>query len=208
MLLKMNADHIKDVVDIHCECFRDSFLTSLDRGVLAPMYNNCVSDELGCAYVYIENGAIFGYIVGVVNPSMYYNQLLKKIGLRMFWGALKRVMQNPKILVSIARRNYSGFFRPDTSEESYRRASLDTIAVKPQYWGTGIAQQLLERFLDDLRSRGLSEVHLGVTAANVRARRFYEKMGFQHIRVCKDNYGRQSCIYQLTLWQEGKRARG
>ena len=203
MLFKMNADHINGVVDIHCECFRDSFLTSLDRDVLSCMYNNYVSDELGCAHVYIENGAIFGYIVGVVNPSMYYNQLLKKRGLRMLWGVLKRVMQNPKILVAIARRNYSGFFRPNVSEESYRRASLDAIAVKPQYWGTGIAQQLIKRFLDDLRSRGISEVHLGVTAENVRARRFYEKMGFQHIRVCKDNYGRKSCIYQLILGQEG-----
>jgi len=199
MIVKMIEDHIERVIDIHIECFKDSFLTSLDRDVLSSMYNNYISSELGCAYVYIIHETILGFIVGTVNPSLYYNQLLKKRGFRFLWLTLKRVIRNPRILKEIAKKDFSGFFRPNESEESYRRASLDSIAVKPEYWGTGIAQKLTEVFLTDLKKRGVSELYLGVTAANVRAKLFYEKMGFKNIRTNVDNYGRESNIYKLTI---------
>ncbi|MFQ6040388.1 MAG: GNAT family N-acetyltransferase [Candidatus Poribacteria bacterium] len=195
----MTKEHIDEVIDIHIECFKDSFLTSLDREVLDCMYDNYLSSELGCAYVYIIHETILGFIVGTTNPSVYYNQLLKKRGLRIFWLTLKRVIRNPRILESIAQRDFSGFFRPNESEESYRRASLDLIAVKPEYRGRGVAQNLIEVFLHDLKGRGVSEVNLGVAATNVRAKRFYEKMGFEKIRTSVDNYGRESNIYRLTM---------
>ncbi|MBM3240814.1 GNAT family N-acetyltransferase [Candidatus Poribacteria bacterium] len=199
MIVKMIEDHIERVIDIHIECFKDSFLTSLDRDVLSSMYNNYISSELGCAYVYIIHETILGFIVGTVNPSLYYNQLLKKRGFRFLWLTLKRVIRNPQILKEIAKKDFSGFFRPNESQESYRRASLDSIAVKPEYWGTGIAQKLTEVFLTDLKKRGVSELYLGVTAANIRAKRFYEKMGFKNIRTNVDNYGKESNIYKLTI---------
>ena len=199
MIVKMTEDHIDRVIDIHIECFKDAFLTSLDRDVLTCMYNNYISSELGCAYVYIIHETILGFIVGTVNPSVYYNQLLKKRGLRFLWLTLKRVIRNPQILKGIAKKDFSGFFRPNESEESYRRASLDSIAVKPEYWGTGIAQKLTEVFLNDLKKRGVSELYLGVTATNVRAKRFYEKMGFKNIRTNVDNYGKEANIYKLTI---------
>ena len=199
MIVKMTENYIDRVIDIHIECFKDSFLTTLNRDVLSSMYNNYISSELGCAYVCIINETILGFIVGTVNPSVYYNQLLKKRGLRILWLTLKRVIRNPGVLKEIARRDFSGFFRPNESEESYRRASLDSIAVKQEYWGTGIARQLTEAFLNDLTARGVSEVHLGVAATNVRAKQFYEKMGFKNIRASVDNYGRETNIYQLAI---------
>jgi ribosomal protein S18 acetylase RimI-like enzyme len=199
MIVQMTKEHLDKVIDIHIECFKDSFLTSLDRGVLDCMYNNYLSSELGCAYVYITHETILGFIVGTTNPSVYYNQLLKKRGVKILGLILKRVIRNPRILKSIAQRDFSGFFRPNESEESYRRASLDLIAVKPEYWGRGMAQNLTEVFLRDLKARGVSEVNLGVAATNVRAKRFYEKMGFEKIRASVDNYGRKSNIYKLTL---------
>ena len=199
MIVKMTKNHIDGVINIHIECFKDSFLTSLDSDVLSSMYNNYISSELGCAYVYIIHETILGFIVGTVNPSVYYNRLLKKHGLQILWLTLKRVIENPRVLKEIARRDFSGFFRPNESEESYRRASLDSIAVKPEYWGTDIARQLIKAFLNDLKERGISEVYLGVAATNVRANRFYEKMGFKNIRASVDNYGRETNIYQLTI---------
>ena len=58
MIAKMTEDHIDQVINTHIECFKDSFLTSLDRDVLSSMYNNYISSELGCAYVYIINETI------------------------------------------------------------------------------------------------------------------------------------------------------
>jgi len=199
MIVKMTENHIDEVIDIHIECFKDSFLTNLDRNVLSSMYNNYISSELGCAYVFVTNETILGFIAGTVNPSVYYNQLLKKRGFQILWQTLKRVIRNPGILREIIKRDYSGFFRPNENEESYSRASLDSIAVKPEYRGSGIARQLTEVFLSDLKERGVLEVHLGVAETNIRAKRFYERMGFENIRACVDNYGRESSIYRFII---------
>ena len=195
MIEKMTESTIKGTVDLHIECFKDSFLTSLDRDVLTGMYENYVSSELGRAYVYIENGEIIGLVAGAINPSVYYNQLLKRRGIRFFWLTLKRVIKEPKILLSMARRDYSGFFRPDESREAYGKASLDVIGVKEEYRGTGIAQQLAEVFLNELRESGVSEVNLGVSPTNLAAKRFYEKIGLKYLRTDSHPDGEEIDIY-------------
>ncbi len=199
MIEKMSESTIKGAVDLHIECFRDSFLTSLDRGVLTCMYENYVSSELGRAYVYIEDGEVIGLVAGAINPSVYYNQMLKKRGFRFFWLMIKRAVRDPGILVSIARRNYSGFFRPDESEQAYRKASFDVIGVKEEYRKSGIALQLIKSLFDGFRESGVSEVNLGVLAANTGLRRFYEVIGLRHLRTVKHPSGDDLLIYGAKL---------
>jgi ribosomal protein S18 acetylase RimI-like enzyme len=199
MVEKMTESTIKGAVDLHIECFKDSFLTSLDRDVLTGMYENYVSSELGRAYVYIENGEVIGLVAGAVNPSVYYNQLLRKRGVRFLWLTLKRVFEEPRILITIAQRNFGGFFRPDESKKAYSRANLDVIGVKKEYRGTGVAQQLAEAFFNELMENGVSEVHLGVSPENMAAKRFYEKMGLKYIRTDRHPDGEELHIYVMKL---------
>lgn len=199
MLERMNKDIINRVVDFHVECFKDSFLTNLDRSILTCMYENYVSSDLGCAYVYVENGEVAGVVAGTINPSVYYNQLLRKRGVQILWLTIKRVFKDPKILVSIARRNFGGFFRPDKSKNAYQRASLDVIGVKQEYRGTGIAQKLAEAFFNELKMRGVCELNLGVLATNTRSKRFYEKIGLRHIRTIKHPSGDELHIYSIKF---------
>ena len=199
MVEKMSNSKIREVVELHMECFKDSFLTSLDRGVLTRMYENYVISELGRAYVYVENGKVIGFVAGAINPSVYNNQMLRKRGFHVLWPLLKRAINEPKILVSMARRNFGGFFRPDKSEDAYRKAALDVICVQQKYRGKGIARQLARIFLDELRESGVSNVALGVSPENISARRFYEKIGLKHLRTHKHPDGKQVCIYGTTL---------
>ena len=199
MIEKMSESTIKGAVDLHLECFKNSFLTSLDRGVLTCMYENYVSSELGRAYVYIEDGEVVGLVAGAINPSVYYNQMLRKRGFRFFWLTIKRAIRDPGILVSIARRNYGGFFRPDESEQAYRKASFDVIGVKEEYRKSGIALQLIKSLFDGFRESGVSEVNLGVLAANTGLRRFYEVIGLRHLRTVKHPSGDDLLIYGAKL---------
>lgn len=199
MIEKMSEKTIKGAVETHIECFKDSFLTSLDQGVLTCMYENYISSELGRAFVYIKDGEVIGLVAGTINPSVYYNQLLKKRGFRLIWMTLKRVFREPKILVSIARRNFGGFFRPDESESAYSKASLDVIGVKEKYRGVSIAQQLANVFFNDLKESGVSEVSLGVLASNTRSIGFYEKIGLKKLRSVKHPSGDYLCIYSMKF---------
>lgn len=55
-------------------------------------------------------------------------------------------------------------------------AQLDGLFVEPAAWGRGIGRRLVEHGLDLARRRGAIDVYL---IANMRARGFYEKCGFQ-----------------------------
>lgn len=67
--------------------------------------------------------------------------------------------------------------------------------------GSGAAQEFWIGIAKDLRVKGLKSVYLEVEAANLRAKSFYEKVGFQLLRVTKQYYsnGEAALIMSLTL---------
>lgn len=57
------------------------------------------------------------------------------------------------------------------------------IDLLPEHQGKGHGRALMTRLLDALRERGVPGVHLGMVTANVRARGFYDRLGFHEIEV-------------------------
>jgi GNAT superfamily N-acetyltransferase len=91
-----------------------------------------------------------------------------------FWGELASEEQT---LVGHAT------FIPAT-RHSFRAASDPSLAhlghlfVKPPYWGSGIATQLLDHATSAAASRGFAAMRLFVPTGQARARRFYAREGF------------------------------
>ena len=56
---------------------------------------------------------------------------------------------------------------------------LEGLYVVPEYWGTGVAGELHDRALEVVRELGSARCHLWVLEDNARARRFYERRGWQ-----------------------------
>ena len=57
-------------------------------------------------------------------------------------------------------------------------AHLWQLFVRPAYWGTGLAAELLGRAVEEARTRGFDGMRLYTPAGQARARRFYEREGF------------------------------
>jgi GNAT superfamily N-acetyltransferase len=57
-------------------------------------------------------------------------------------------------------------------------AHLGHLFVKPRYWGTGAATQLLARATSAAATSGFTAMRLYVPAGQARARRFYAREGF------------------------------
>jgi GNAT superfamily N-acetyltransferase len=55
------------------------------------------------------------------------------------------------------------------------------IDLLPVTQGQGLGRQLIERFTEELRKRGVRGVHLGVDRRNTGAHRFYERTGFTRV---------------------------
>jgi GNAT superfamily N-acetyltransferase len=58
-------------------------------------------------------------------------------------------------------------------------SELRDLSVVPEAWGTGVAGALMGAALDAIRSDGAVEATLWVGEANARARRFYEREGWE-----------------------------
>jgi GNAT superfamily N-acetyltransferase len=66
------------------------------------------------------------------------------------------------------------------------------IDMIPDAHGQGLGQQLMRLLLGNLRSAGSTGVHLEMHSGNLRARRFYERLGFREVaRVIDDKQDRR-----------------
>lgn len=76
----------------------------------------------------------------------------------------------------------------------HQLAELDRIAVLPEYRGQGIAKPLFEALLKDCRDfykkkkSKLRKMYILTHYDNVRAHKFYEKLGFAHETTLKKHY--------------------
>jgi GNAT superfamily N-acetyltransferase len=62
---------------------------------------------------------------------------------------------------------------------AYDREQLRQLSVRPDLWGTGLAGTVVEAALDDIAKDGAERASLWVLTANGRARRFYERTGWE-----------------------------
>ena len=74
-------------------------------------------------------------------------------------------------------RESSPAFRPKTW------ASVDDVFVEPDYRNLGVGRALIESVKAWAKERGTDGVSLQVAAANKRARKFYEELGFREVSV-------------------------
>lgn len=74
----------------------------------------------------------------------------------------------------------SGAYREDQGQQrlDQRFGEVYGIYLDPDVLGTGVGRALMDDATARLVARGWTEIRLWVLAANVRARRFYERYGF------------------------------
>jgi GNAT superfamily N-acetyltransferase len=66
-------------------------------------------------------------------------------------------------------------------DTTQRAILLQQFYLLTEYHGQGIAQQLMDWAFDEALRRGAEEVYLTVFVENRRARRFYDRYGFQAV---------------------------
>ena len=88
--------------------------------------------------------------------------------------------------------------------ERLRHRAEMGIAVRKEYWGTGIAQHLLEEAIAEARRRGIRIISLTVRSDNKRAINFYKRNGFElsgvlRMLFCIDGKYHDGEQYELLL---------
>jgi ribosomal-protein-alanine N-acetyltransferase len=85
-------------------------------------------------------------------------------------------------------------------------ADVQTIAVRPDRQGQGIARRLLVALLDDVEGRGATHTLLEVRADNTGALRLYESLGFARISERHRYYpdGGDALILRRAAREQGR----
>ncbi|MBI2656194.1 GNAT family N-acetyltransferase [Candidatus Woesearchaeota archaeon] len=87
----------------------------------------------------------------------------------------------------------------------HQLCELDRIAVLPEYRGKGVAHKLFDALVKDAKQSykknksKLRKLYLLTHTNNIRAHKFYEKLGFKHEATLKDHYykGRDELMYSM-----------
>ncbi len=136
-------------------------------------------DAEGCARVHVVSWRA-GY-EGML-PAEYLDSLAVADRLP-WWEQQLGPSGNPDVEVFVADDPGSGgvrgFATVGPSGDDPAVGVLAQLYLEPGAWGTGIARDLLAAALDSLRARGFVAATLGVARDNARARRFYEREGWQ-----------------------------
>ncbi len=88
----------------------------------------------------------------------------------------------------------------------HQLAELDRIAVLPEYRGHGIARPLFDALLKDAKEfykknkSRLRKMYILTHYDNVRAHRFYEKLGFTHEATLKQHYYANKDEYVYSMF--------
>ena len=88
----------------------------------------------------------------------------------------------------------------------HQLCELDRIAVLPEYRGKGVARQLFIALIKDAKQfykkhkSKLRKLYLLTHADNIRAHKFYEKLGFKHETTLKQHYYKNKDEYVYSIF--------
>jgi GNAT superfamily N-acetyltransferase len=94
-----------------------------------------------------------------------------------FWGELAdggQELIGHATVIPAARHSFRAVPDPDL-------AHLGHLFIRPRYWGSGVAAQLLARAMAAAAARGFGHMRLFVPAGQARARAFYTREGFSAV---------------------------
>ena len=141
----------------------------------------------------ITRKATHGDAEGVANVLMQsYNIKDIKEGIDVFDNEIKKsfnyiVAEEDKKIIGIVTWIVHGL-------PKHQLCELDRIAVLPEYMGMGVAQELFNALVKDAKefyekhNSKLRKLYLLTHADNIRAHKFYEKIGFKHETTLKQHY--------------------
>ena len=188
---RLRADDVAGAASLHRRVFPDYFLTHLGQRFLERFYTEFVDGGTNYGFVAISGRRLVGAVIGTVDSGSFYNRFYRRHFPSLALTLVGRVIVDPHIRRNMVSRmahvrqaiHSVVAHRPEATSATalphLAPARLLSIGVDPQKWGSGLAEQLVDRYCEALWEDGLAWVGLSVRPENRRAIAFYEKTGWQ-----------------------------
>lgn len=180
---KIKTSDMVSIAQIHKQCFQDTLLTKFGNKFLQAYYMAYIEDNPDTSYVYInETGQPIGFLIGIMNGNITRNNFFKNNFLMFIISILQVLIQYRIAFIKQIFPKIKGVFnkpKEDFRDKIGSKGGILSIAILDQYRGKGIAEQLVNSFEEAYYNKGERVYNLGVKKDNLRAIKFYEKIGFQ-----------------------------
>lgn len=180
---KANLHDAKACAKIHQQEIAIGFLSQLGIRFLELLYTAMVTSQHAlCIVAEDEKGQVVGFVSGCFHISKFYKEFFVKHGLKAFWILLPQMVKP-----SVLRKVFETAKYPSTATNTTKsiggnnlpKAELLSIAVQPYVKGVGVSQRLASALFEECRRIGIQEIKVVVGVENIRANKFYEKVGFE-----------------------------
>lgn len=202
MIRRATFNDLPSIARVHCVCFPDSYSSQLSLfksqigggNLLETFYMEYMNDNPELFVVADdENSGIVGFCMGYyMDKDDQMQNFLHKNRLRILWKTfLLLLIGNKQAWNKILSRLKH---KPDISDwtivndkyenmKNEERGDLLSVCVLPDCRGKGYAQGMMENYLDAMKKAGRKLCLLSVKKDNERAKRYYERNGFELYRT-------------------------
>jgi ribosomal protein S18 acetylase RimI-like enzyme len=190
---KMRSEDVAGAASLHRLVFPDYFLTHMGQRFMERFYSEFVDQNGNYGFVAVCGEELVGAVIGTLDYQKCFNRFYRRHFPSLVLLLVGRVIVDPYIrhnvvsrlshirlaFDSLAARRQRPLPINDAREANPARANLLSIGVHPDQRGSGLAEQLVDSYCDELWHDGIESVGLSVRPDNWRAIAFYEKTGWQ-----------------------------
>jgi ribosomal protein S18 acetylase RimI-like enzyme len=177
---------------MHATLISEGFLSSLGPRFLRLLYRR-ITRSPGSFLVLAEAEATgVGFIAGSVSVGRLYREFLVRDGVRA-------ALRAPHRLVAAWPRVLETLRHPRDHAVGAASGELLAVAVDPAWRGRQVGTRLVERFLDELSTRGARRAHVVVGADNTAAQALYRRAGFTVTRHFELHRGVTSVLMETDV---------
>lgn len=170
-------EDVKDIVHIHCDAFKDFFLTSLGVDFLTFYYSAFIRSNDTVIMVAEINGTVVGFSAAAKVSRGFNNKLIKQNLIRFAWLAITLLFTKPNSLLRLVNNLTK---KSDVIVDVEDYAELCSICVDSHFQDAGIGKNLLAKTEDTLKTENVKRISLTTDYNNNEsAVGFYFSMGFQ-----------------------------
>ena len=193
----LNICDYKEVARLHHDCLNESFLGTLGIPFLTLLYEAIDKDNESVLFVKRENNVIVGFVSGTNRIGQIYRQLILNPFRLIF--SLKSCLLSPSKIYRIIEVLLAT--NQDDNSIYLPKHELLSIAVSPDYQGSGHAENLFKNLCTYFKSKGVRSFRIVVGSNLSKAHNFYNKMESVPVKEIQVHKGSNSIVYVKKIDQ-------
>jgi len=182
-----------EIAKIHKAEINQGFLSTLSDSFLKNLYLALIDSKENFCIVAKEQNKVIGFISGVSDLGKFYSNFFRRYFFQSFFILFKKFFNYSFIIKSLETLFYP------VKERNLPKAELLTMAVRSEFHGKGIASQMFEEFINEMKRRNIKTLKVLVGEELKPAISFYEKIGFKFLKNTKVHGNKISRIYIFNL---------